>query len=58
MLNYFFDNYLNQGDRIILEVASNNEPAINLYKKCGFKIINIRKKYYKNIDALVMEKVK
>lgn len=58
LLNYFINDYLDNGDRILLEVASNNEPAIKLYKKCDFKIINIRKKYYKNIDALIMEKVK
>ena len=58
LLNYFFDNYLNNNDKILLEVASNNEPAIKLYEKCNFKVINIRKKYYKNIDALIMEKVK
>lgn len=36
-----------------LEVASNNEVAINLYKKFGFKQVGKRKKYYNGIDALL-----
>lgn len=43
-------------ETIILEVNVNNIPAINLYKKLGFKIINTRKKYYNGIDAYIMEK--
>ena len=42
-------------DKIILEVSVSNKNAIKLYKKFNFKIINIRKKYYKNTDAYVME---
>ena len=42
---------------INLEVNSKNEPAINLYKKFGFKEVGLRKKYYNNIDdAILMEK--
>lgn len=40
---------------ITLEVRSNNIKAINLYQKNGFEIINIRKKYYGDIDAYVMQ---
>ncbi len=58
LLNYLEDNYLNKNDVILLEVAINNDNAINLYKKFDYKIINIRQKYYKNIDAYVMKKVK
>ncbi len=43
-------------ETIILEVNVNNIPAINLYKKLGFKIINTRKKYYNGTDAYIMEK--
>ena len=40
---------------ITLEVNINNKPAINLYKKFGFKEVGIRKKYYNSIDdALIM----
>lgn len=58
LLNFFEEHYLNKDDVILLEVAVNNENAINLYKKFGFNIINTRHKYYKNIDAYVMKKVK
>lgn len=36
-----------------LEVASNNEIAINLYKKFGFKQVGTRTNYYHGIDALL-----
>lgn len=42
---------------ILLEVSNENLPALNLYDKFGFKIINIRKKYYQDSDAYVMRKV-
>ncbi len=41
--------------RFMLEVRIDNEPAINLYKKFGFKVIHKRKNYYKECDALIME---
>lgn len=31
-----------------LEVRKSNLPAINLYSKLGFKVLRIRKKYYKD----------
>lgn len=43
-------------ENIILEVNVNNKPAIRLYEKFDFRIINIREKYYNGIDAYVMEK--
>jgi ribosomal-protein-alanine N-acetyltransferase len=39
---------------ITLEVRKNNKPAINLYEKFGFEIINTRKNYYENEDAYLM----
>lgn len=42
---------------ITLEVNENNLPAINLYKKYGFKKVGLRKKYYNNQNnALLMTK--
>lgn len=39
-----------------LEVNINNHKAINLYKKMGYKEVNIRKNYYFNKeDALIMK---
>lgn len=41
---------------ITLEVRKDNEYAISLYKKLGFKTLGIRKKYYNGIDGFIMEK--
>ena len=57
LMNYFIKNYCKKNDTILLEVSCENENAINLYKKFEFEIINIRKKYYENIDAYIMKKV-
>lgn len=43
--------------KIYLEVSINNKNAIELYNKFNFNVVNIRKKYYKNVDAYVMERV-
>lgn len=43
-------------NQIILEVRSKNTPAINLYTQFGFRQIHIRKNYYEDDDALVMER--
>ena len=45
-------------ERIMLEVRCDISNAIKLYNKFNFKIINIREKYYDNIDAYVMELIK
>ena len=38
-----------------LEVNEDNQSAIHLYEKFGFKRIGLRKNYYKNNDGIVME---
>jgi UDP-4-amino-4,6-dideoxy-N-acetyl-beta-L-altrosamine N-acetyltransferase len=43
-------------NKLKLEVLSNNERAINFYKKYGFKLIDARK--VNNKDMLYMEKIK
>ena len=45
-------------ENIFLEVRENNTPAINLYKKCGFEKLSIRKNFYSNPaeNAVVMVK--
>ena len=44
-----------------LEVAENNSPAIEMYKKNNFNLIGRRKKYYlvneKKIDKLIFKKI-
>lgn len=45
-------------NRIMLEVNENNNPAIKLYTKLGFKEISYRERYYDEDTALIMEKVK
>ncbi len=45
------------GKILLLEVRVSNEPAIELYKKIGFKPLYVRKRYYPDgEDAIVMEK--
>ena len=38
-----------------LEVNEDNLPAIHLYEKFGFKQIGLRKNYYKDKSALIMQ---
>ncbi|MFC0266270.1 ribosomal protein S18-alanine N-acetyltransferase [Alloscardovia macacae] len=42
--------------RMLLEVATDNEPALAVYKSAGFEQIGLRKRYYQpeNKDAYVM----
>ena len=55
LLEYII-NHFKDINKILLEVSDNNIPAINLYKKYNFEVINIRKKYYKNSNALIMKR--
>ena len=41
---------------ITLEVRVSNEIASNLYKKFGFREVALRKYYYGDEDAILMEK--
>ena len=54
LLKYIIDN--KQDKKLMLEVRSKNINAIKLYQKYDFKIINIRKNYYKDDDAIIMER--
>ena len=54
LVHYIINKYSNY--RFLLEVSINNYIAIKLYENMNFKIINIRKKYYNDIDAYVMER--
>jgi len=46
----------NNVKNITLEVKKDNDVAIHLYKKYGFKETAIRKGYYQGIDGILMEK--
>lgn len=41
-------------EEITLEVNEKNIPAIKLYEKCMFEKVGIRKKYYKDDNAIIM----
>ncbi len=43
-------------ETITLEVNKKNLPALNLYKRYGFYQIGLRKKYYNEEDAILLEK--
>ena len=54
LIDYIINKY--SSHRFLLEVAINNYIAIKLYENMNFKKINIRKKYYNDSDAYVMER--
>lgn len=55
LINYLIDN--TKASKLMLEVREDNLSALNLYKKCGFKEIHRRKKYYNDCDAIIMERM-
>lgn len=56
LMNEMFNN--EEYNKIMLEVNVNNNEALKLYNKLGFKEISIRNRYYGVDDAIIMEKVK
>ena len=57
LLNYLIEFCKSKNlSKINLEVSSNNDIAINLYKKFGFKQVGNRKNYYQNSDGLLFTK--
>jgi ribosomal-protein-alanine N-acetyltransferase len=57
LVTYILEKLKNKVKTCYLEVRVSNLPAINLYKKFGFKICNLRKNYYllPKEDALIMK---
>lgn len=51
MISYLINNY---DCSISLEVKSNNEVAISLYKKYGFYQVAVRQGYYGKTNAILM----
>lgn len=55
LLDNVITSLYNTNKKIMLEVKSDN-PAIHLYEKFNFEIVNTRKNYYNNKDAIIMER--
>ena len=56
LINYVIDLF-DDIDNVMLEVNENNIPALSLYKKNNFEIINKRNNYYGSDAALIMKRV-
>ncbi|MCI8568061.1 MAG: GNAT family N-acetyltransferase [Bacilli bacterium] len=56
MNQMLIDAQINDVKSISLEVRKDNNKAIKMYEKYGFKQVAIRKGYYQGIDGLLMEK--
>lgn len=56
LMDYMISSLPSNVEKIILEVNENNIEAIKLYNKFNFNIINIRKNYYGQDNALIMER--
>ena len=54
LLDYMISDVEDTVKLITLEVRKSNFKALNLYKKFGFEIVNIRKNYYNGEDAYLM----
>lgn len=55
LLDYVINNNKDINS-IMLEVRESNKNAIEFYKNNNFKIINVRKNYYGNENALIMKR--
>lgn len=45
-----------EADSLMLEVRSDNEPALALYSAWGFRQISARRGYYSGVDALILRR--
>lgn len=54
LMDYMISDLKTSVKLVTLEVRKSNIPAIKLYEKFGFEIVNIRKKYYEEEDAYLM----
>ncbi|MBF0326635.1 GNAT family N-acetyltransferase [Magnetospirillum moscoviense] len=50
------DSRARQAEKMFLEVAANNQSGLALYDRMGFQRVGIRKKYYGDLDAVVMRR--
>ena len=59
LLEYVHNLVIKKGGFVVfLEVRPSNKKALSLYKKMGYKVEGIRKRYYNDTgeDAIIMEK--
>ena len=54
LLDYLFKT--SAANKIMLEVRADNQRALTLYKRKGFKEIHRRPNYYTDTDAIIMER--
>lgn len=54
LITYIYEK--NKPKKLMLEVRTKNITAINFYQKNQFNILNIRKNYYQDDDAIIMER--
>lgn len=55
LMDYMLSDLKESVKLLTLEVRKSNTPAIALYKKFGFEVVNIREKYYRDgEDAYLM----
>lgn len=50
LIDYLISELSEDLKLITLEVASKNIPAVNLYEKFGFEVVNVRRNYYPDGD--------
>lgn len=55
LMEEFLKKISPEAEKVFLEVRSKNEAAILLYKKYGFEQIAVRKNYYADDDAAILE---
>lgn len=61
MQNWQQQAHLLGATHAVLDVAADNDPAISLYRRCGYAACGTRRAYYlrenaPNMDAIVMER--
>ena len=56
LLEYIINKYKGIVENITLEVKKDNNKAIHIYEKMGFKKVAVRNAYYNGIDGILMER--
>ena len=56
LIEELINKYQGVVNNITLEVKNDNNKAIHIYEKMGFKKVAIREKYYDGIDGILMER--